>query len=166
MKYHNITHEDMINGEGIRVVLWVAGCNHHCKGCQNPITWNHNYGVKFDKSAMYEIYNELDKPYCNGITFSGGDPFYPKNRKTVLKVIKNIKAKYPHQTIWIYTGYLFEDIKDKKYINKILKYTDVLLDGEYIEELNSPDKHWVGSSNQRVIDVQKSLKQNKIIIYE
>lgn len=166
MNYHNITHEDMINGDGLRVVLWVAGCNHKCKNCQNPITWDINGGIDFDNNALEEIYNELKKEYCDGITFSGGDPLHPLNRETILEIIKEIKNKFPKKTIWIYTGYTYEQILNEQFIKEILDMTDVLIDGVYIENLKSPDKHWVGSSNQRVIDVQKSLKENKIILYE
>lgn len=166
MNYHNITHEDMINGDGLRVVLWVAGCNHKCKNCQNPITWDINGGIDFDNNALEEIYNELKKEYCDGITFSGGDPLHPLNRETILKIIKEIKNKFPKKTIWIYTGYTYEQILNEQFIKEILGMTDVLIDGVYIEKLKSPDKHWVGSSNQRVIDVKNSLLEGKIILYE
>lgn len=155
----------MLNGDGLRVVLWVSGCNHFCKKCQNPSTWNTKSGIKFDKKAIIEILNELDKDYCSGITFSGGDPFHPNNRKTIYNFIKRyIKPNYPNKTIWIYTGYTWEELKKEKKINKILPLVNVLVDGMYISELNSPCKPWVGSSNQRVIDVQQSLKENKIIL--
>lgn len=167
MNYHNITHEDMLNGDGLRVVLWVAGCNHYCKNCQNPITWDINGGIPFDKNAIKEIVEELSKDYCSGITFSGGDPLHPYNRKEILNIIENvIKPYFPNKTIWIYTGYKWEELLNDMVCNKIIKLIDVLVDGEYIQELNSPDKHWVGSSNQRVIDCKKSLAKNKIILKE
>lgn len=166
MNYHNITHEDMVNGDGLRVILWVAGCNHKCKNCQNPITWDINGGINFDNNALKEIYDELKKEYCDGITFSGGDPLHPLNRETILEIIKEIKNKFPKKTIWIYTGYTYEQILNEQFIKEILDMTDVLIDGVYIENLKSPDKHWVGSSNQRVIDIQKSLKEDKVILYE
>ena len=94
MNYHNITHEDMLNGDGLRVVLWVAGCNHYCKNCQNPITWDINGGIPFDKNAIKAIVEELSKDYCSGITFSGGDPLHPYNRKEILNIIENVIKPY------------------------------------------------------------------------
>lgn len=147
MNYHNITHEDMLNGDGLRVVLWVAGCTHHCKNCQNPETWDINGGIPFDKDAKEEIFNDLKKDYISGITFSGGDPLHPKHRKEVLDLAKEIKEKFPNKTVWCYTGFLYEEVKDIEN----LKYVDVLVDGEFKEELKDVILPWVGSSNQRVI---------------
>lgn len=165
MNYHNMTHEDMINGDGLRIVLWVAGCNHYCKNCQNPITWDINGGIPFDNNAIQEIIDELSKEYCSGITFSGGDPLHPGNREEILNIIKNIiKPYFPNKTIWIYTGYKWEQLLQDNICKEIVKLSDVIIDGEFIEELKSPDKPWVGSSNQRVIDCRKSLQENKIIL--
>lgn len=147
MNYHNITHDDMLNGDGLRVVLWVAGCTHHCKNCQNPETWDINGGIPFDKEAKEEIFNELKKDYISGITFSGGDPLHPKHRKQVLELAKEIKEKFPTKTVWCYTGFLYEEVKDIEN----LKYIDVLVDGEFKEELKDVNLPWVGSSNQRII---------------
>lgn len=147
MNYHNITHDDMLNGDGLRVVLWVAGCTHHCKNCQNPETWDINGGIPFDKEAKEEIFDELKKPYISGITFSGGDPLHPKHRKQVLELAKEIKEKFPTKTVWCYTGFLYEEVKDIEN----LKYIDVLVDGEFKEELKDVNLPWVGSSNQRII---------------
>ena len=158
MKYHNITHCDMLNGNGIRVVLWVSGCDHRCKGCQNPITWDVNNGIPFDEDAYQEIINDLEQDYCSGLTLSGGDPMHTANRESILKLCQNIKKSYPNKTIWMYTGYTFEEIQD----SPILKYIDVLVDGEYIEELKDIEAHWVGSTNQRVILVQETLNQGKV----
>ena len=104
MNYHNITHEDMLNGDGIRVVLWVAGCNHHCPECQNPETWSVESGVPFDNEALNELCVELNKEYVSGITFSGGDPLHPKNADTVLEIVKWVRNNFPNKTIWLYTG--------------------------------------------------------------
>ena len=161
MNYHNITKEDMLNGEGLRTVLWVAGCNHYCKGCQNPETWDACGGIPFDDAARQEIMESLEPDYIDGITFSGGDPLYPGNRQTVTEIAKEIKQKYPEKTIWSYTGFLYEDVKDLE----IMEYIDVLVDGEFIQELNDNTLHWVGSPNQRVIDIKETRKQNSIIIY-
>lgn len=161
MNYHNITKDDMLNGDGLRVVLWVAGCNHHCKGCHNPITWNENDGLLFDEKAKNEIFNLLDKDYISGITFSGGDPLMPCNREVVGKLICEISKKYPNKTIWLYTGYTFNEIKDLPFIKNI----DVIVDGEFVESLKDEKLLWKGSSNQKVINVKKSLETNKIILH-
>lgn len=147
MNYHNITKCDMLNGEGLRVVLWVAGCEHACKGCQNPQTWSHKSGIPFDELSKRELYSELDKDYISGITFSGGDPLSIKNRSEVGELIKEIKSIYPNKTIWVYTGYEFSEIKHLDFIN----YIDVIVDGKYVEELNFPSPKWCGSSNQKII---------------
>ena len=112
MRYHNITKDDMLNGDGLRVVLWVAGCEHHCPNCQNPVTWDINGGLEFDEAAKKEIFDELEKNYVSGITFSGGDPLHTQNRKDVGAFIEEIKEKFPNKTIWIYSGYDWQDVKD------------------------------------------------------
>lgn len=151
MNYHNIKHDDMNNGDGIRVTLFVSGCNHHCKGCQNPQTWSVNGGILFDSNALNEICAELDKDYISGLTLSGGDPLHPANRDTITDICKKVKYLYPHKTIWLYTGYKYENICDLEVMN----YIDVLVDGEYIEELRDISLEWIGSSNQRVIRLCK-----------
>lgn len=161
MKYHNITHEDMNNGDGLRVVLWLSGCEHHCQGCQNPMTWNPDDGLDFDLKAKQEIFDELSKDFISGITFSGGDPLHEKNREMVYSLCKEIKEKFPNKTVWIYTGYSWEDIKQEE----VMKFTDVLVDGKFIEELADKTFHWAGSTNQKVIDVQKTLKEGKVILH-
>lgn len=155
MRYHNITKDDMKNGDGLRVVLWVAGCSHCCKGCQNPITWDPDGGLEFDEAAKQEIFEQLDKSYISGITFSGGDPLHPANRMGVRSLTAEIKEKYPDKTIWLYTG----DTWDNIHHYPVMKYVDVLVDGEFhIDELDTKLR-WKGSKNQRVIDVQKTLQQ-------
>ena len=104
MNYHNITKVDMLNGDGLRVVLWLAGCNHMCKDCQNPETWDECGGIPFDNYAKEELFEELGKDYVSGITFSGGDPLFPKNRDEVLSLLQEIDKKFPNKTIWMYTG--------------------------------------------------------------
>ena len=151
----------MLNGDGLRVVLWVSGCSHKCKGCHNPITWDPKCGLEFDESARNEIFTELDKNYIHGITFSGGDPLNPANRATILDLIKDIKTKYPTKSIWLYTGYLWDEVK---YLD-IVQYVDILIDGKFVEELKDNNLHWKGSSNQNVIDVKKSLRTGEIVIY-
>lgn len=146
MNYHNITKCDMLNGDGLRVVLWVSGCEHACKGCQNPQTWNEHSGIPFDQSAKDELFEELSKDYVNGITFSGGDPLSKSHRNEVMELIKEIKTKFPNKTIWVYTGYLKSDVDMLDGFENI----DVLVDGKYVEELSVPSPQWCGSSNQIV----------------
>ncbi len=153
MRYHNITKDDMLNGDGLRVVLWVSGCNHCCKGCQNPITWDPDGGLLFDEGAKQEIFEQLNKSYISGITFSGGDPLHPNNSLDVRNLMAEIREKYPTKTIWLYTGESWENMYD----SPIMKYIDVIVDGEFhIDELDTK-LLWKGSKNQRVIDVQASL---------
>lgn len=153
MNYHNITKEDVLNGEGVRVVLWVSGCPHHCKGCHNPETWPLNSGIEFDEEARKELFEALNRPYISGITFSGGDPLHPQNREEITKLSKLIKEKFPTKNQWLYTGYLYSDVKDLE----IMKFLDVIVTGEYQEQNRSPNLPWVGSHNQRVIRI-KDLK--------
>ncbi len=161
MNYHNITKDDMLNGDGLRVVLWVAGCTHHCKNCQNPITWDVAGGLPFDKEAEDELFEALDKPYISGITFSGGDPLHFLNRDEVFRLVKKCREMFPEKTIWIYTGYSWDDVKDCKG----LELADVLVDGEFEESLKDNNLHWVGSSNQKIIDIKQSLKTGEIVLY-
>lgn len=188
INYHNITHDDMNNGDGLRVVLWLSGCSHHCHNCQNPQTWNPDSGIPFDESARQEIFNELSKDYISGITFSGGDPLHENNLDEVLKLVQEIRISYPNKTIWLYTGFTWDSIMNYKSTNKftekdvlfnfhikkdlemiqrknIIKLCDVLVDGEYIEKQRDLSLKFRGSKNQRVIDVKQSLAQNKIILY-
>ena len=161
MNYHNITKDDMLNGDGLRVVLWVAGCTHHCKNCQNPITWDVAGGLPFDKEAEDELFEALDKPYISGITFSGGDPLHFLNRDEVFRLVKKCREMFPQKTIWIYTGYLWDDVKDCKG----LELADVLVDGEFEEKLKDNNLHWIESSNQKIIDIKQSLKTLEIVLY-
>ena len=161
MRYHNITKDDMLNGDGLRVVLWVAGCSHCCKECQNPITWDPNGGILFDQAAKKEIFDQLDQSYISGITFSGGAPLYVHNILEVTALAKEIKEKYPNKTIWLYTGSLWEELQDEK----ILKYLDVMVDGEFMVDKKDVSLKWKGSSNQRVIDVQKSLAEGRVVLH-
>ena len=162
MRYHNITKDDMLNGVGLRVVLWVAGCAHCCKECQNPITWDPNGGLEFDEAAKQEIFDELAKDYVHGITFSGGDPLHINNAFDVGELAREIRERYPNKTIWLYTGGMWEEVRHLR----VIPYLDVLCDGEFEVDKKDENKHWVGSTNQRVIDVQKSLAEGKVVLYE
>lgn len=162
MNYHNITKCDMKNGNGLRVVLWVSGCDHGCKNCHNKQTWNHCSGIKFDKDAYNELCEELKKDYHKGLTLSGGDPLSFKNRDFINDLLKNIKYEFPEKDVWCYTGFSWEDIKDLD----CMKYIDFLVDGKYIEDLSIPSPKWCGSNNQKVIDVNETFRKNKIVIYK
>lgn len=161
MRYHNITKEDMLNGSGLRSVLWLAGCNHQCKNCQNPVTWDINGGLPFDEEAKTELFDSLKPDYISGITFSGGDPLHPQNRDEVLALANEIKEKFPNKNIWLYTGYLWEEFKD----NPAIQALDVFVDGEFKEDLKDVNLPWVGSSNQRVIDVNKTLNSDEVVLF-
>lgn len=167
MNYIKISKEDMNNGLGLRVVLWVSGCELHCENCQNPQTWNKNSGVLFDETAKQEIFEELSKPYIAGLTLSGGHPLEDYNLETVYLLLKEVKEKFPQKNIWLYTGYTWEYIflevvtdnfdVNRVYRQEIVRMCDVLVDGPYIEKQRDITLKWRGSRNQRVIDVQKTL---------
>ena len=178
MNYLKIEHEDVCNGTGLRVVLWLSGCSHHCYNCQNPQTWNHGSGIPFDESAKQEIFNELSKDYISGITFSGGDPLHENNLDNVLKLVQEIRISFPTKTIWLYTGYQMSEIVKQEQYEKvsgipnvwskrweIITNVNVLVDGEYIDSQRDITLRWRGSKNQRVINIQESLKQGKVVLY-
>ena len=184
MNYLQITHEDVCNGDGLRVVLWLSACSHHCYNCQNPQTWNPDSGIPFDKSAKQEIFDELSKDYISGLTLTGGDPLYENNLDEVLKLVKEIRISFPEKTIWLYTGFEWNQIMNMQVMQpifsckdleskiqnilkrqEIIKMCDVLVDGEYIDEQKDLTLKFRGSKNQRVIDVKKSLAQNKVVLY-
>lgn len=161
MRYHDITKDDMKNGDGLRVVLWVAGCSHHCTGCQNSVTWDPEGGLPFDEAAKAEIFEQLERDYISGITFSGGDPLYEGNRNEVTELAGEIRERYPEKTIWLYTGYRWEEIRDLE----VMAYVDVVVDGRYIQEERDVTLEWKGSANQRVIDVPMTRKLGQIVLH-
>ena len=163
MNIHNITTYDMNNGDGLRTVLWVSGCTHHCKECQNPCTWDINDGVPFDEKAKQELFDDLSEDFIQGITFSGGDPLHPQNRDEVGMIIKEIRTKYPDKDIWLYTGFVFEEVLNMNL--SYLKDIDVIVDGPFQVEKKDLTLKWRGSSNQNVIDVKESLAQNKTVLF-
>ena len=170
MYYGSIKSTDIANGEGVRVTLFVSGCTHHCKYCFNPETWDFNYGNLFDTEVENKILSSLKPEHINGLTLLGGEPMEPANQKALLPFVKKVKQLYPNKTIWCYTGYLF----DKELLNpsrahtpftkELLSYIDILVDGEFKFELKDITLRFKGSTNQRVIDVQESLKQNTVIL--
>ena len=176
MNYHNITYPDMNNGDGLRVVLWLSGCSHHCYNCQNPQTWDVNSGIPFDKSAKEELFRELDKNYISGLTLSGGDPLHEANLDGVLDLVNKIRLSFPNKTIWIYSGYRWSEIfNDGVYLTRdcagwkrreIVKKCDVMIDGKYIDSLRDPQLKWKGSSNQHVINIEKSMIKGEIVLWD
>lgn len=161
MRYHNITKDDMLNGDGLRTVLWVAGCTHRCKNCHNPVTWDIHDGLEFNQQAKEELFEALAKPYITGITLSGGDPLHPANCGDITKLILEIREKFPTKTIWMYTGFLWNQINTLDAVKNV----DVLVDGPYIEEEKDSKIRWRGSANQNVIDVPASLEKGEMILH-
>ena len=152
----------MLNGDGLRVVLWVAGCDHCCPECQNPITWDPNGGLPFTEAERAEIFTVLDKDYISGIKFSGGDPLHPANITEVTELAGEIRKKYPDKTIWLYTGSLWDEIRNEE----IVKYLDVCVDGEFEVQKKDLKLKWKGSSNQRVINVPETIRRNEIVLHQ
>ena len=154
MNYHKITKNDTANGDGVRVTLWVSGCDHHCDGCHNPQTWNPKSGKEFDCDAFSELFDALERPWISGLTLSGGDPLHPDNVGTIASLIAHVKRAFPNKTIWCYTGYTLEELwtncNHELSISYILNNIDVLVDGKYQKELRDVSYPWAGSSNQRV----------------
>ena len=169
MNYANIKFCDIANGEGVRTSLFVSGCTHHCKNCFNPETWDFRYGQTFTDQTIKIIIDSLAPSYINGLTLLGGEPLEKVNQIGILPLLKAIKSNYKDKTIWCYTGYLFEDFLPNgkmhtNYTNEILSLIDIMVDGEFVEDLKDISLRFKGSSNQRIIDVQKSLKENRIIL--
>ncbi len=163
MRYNVIRKMDISNGPGVRVSVFMQGCAFHCKNCFNPETWDFDGGKEFSQSTIDEVLSLCDKPQVKGLSILGGEPMHPNNIEATTKLAKAFKEKFPDKNIWAWSGFKFdEDLKDKE----VMKYIDVLVDGRYVDELHNPMLKWRGSSNQRVIDVQKSLETHKLIPYE
>lgn len=179
MNYHNITYPDMNNGDGLRVVLWLSGCSHHCYNCQNPQTWDANSGIPFDESAKKELFRELEKDYISGLTLSGGDPLHESNLDGVLDLVNEIRLLFPNKSIYIYSGYTWNQVMSPVITDdfnpardellrkrkEIVKQCDVMVDGVYIDSQRDITLKWRGSSNQRVIDVKSTLEKGKIVLW-
>lgn len=159
MRCIKISKCDIANGPGVRTVLWVSGCNHHCKNCHNPDTWDYDAGQEFNEAAHDYLFECLSKSYIQGITFSGGDPLYPENRQGVINLIKEIRSDLPSKDIWLYTGYTWEQVKH------LDLDVDVLVDGPFIEQEKDISLLFRGSKNQRLIDVKKTKEHDRIVIY-
>ena len=165
MNYSAVTEAEVSNGIGIRVVLWVSGCDHHCKNCHNPETWDADAGKPFTFDVYDAIVKHLNHEYVSGLTFSGGDPLKPENTATCMMVARSIKQKFPSKDIWCWTGYTLDELKSRPDAMAMLQYVDYLVDGEYVDELHDISLHWRGSSNQKIykkvgrdfVDVTKEL---------
>ena len=162
MRYNKIRKMDIADGPGVRVSIFFQGCAFHCKNCFNPDTWDFNGGKEFGDEQIDEII-ELAKPdHITGLSILGGEPMHPKNIEATTRLAKRFKEVYPNKTIWSWSGFLFDEyIKDKDVVN----YIDVIVDGQFVDELRNPNLKWRGSSNQRVIDVKKSLKKGEVVLY-
>ena len=172
MKYASIKRIDVANGIGVRVSIFVSGCTHHCKGCFNSEAWDFNYGSLFGQKQIDEILSYLDHDYIQGLSLLGGEPFEIENQRGLLPLLREVKKKFPQKDIWAYSGYLFDkEILDdmcKKYdeTKEMISYIDVLIDGKFEMDKKDPKLLFRGSSNQRVIDVKKSLKEGKVVLHE
>ena len=162
MRYNKIRKMDIANGPGVRVSIFFQGCAFHCKNCFNPETWDFLGGKEFGEEQIEEILRLAEGNHITGLSILGGEPMHPKNIDATTMLAKRFKEKYPNKTIWAWSGFLFDEyIHDKE----VAKYLDVLVDGQFVDELRNPMLKWRGSANQRVIDVQKSLKKGDIVLY-
>lgn len=171
MNYGEIKNFDIANGEGVRVSLFVSGCTHHCKNCFNRETWDFGFGKPFTEETEALLLRELAPDYINGLSLLGGEPFEPQNQAALLPFLRRVKDAYPQKTVWCYTGYLFdrELLGDSRarcaHTDEMLSLLDVLVDGEFVQELYSITLQFRGSSNQRIIDVPKSLATGTVVAY-
>ena len=171
MHYGTIKFNDIANGEGVRVSLFVSGCTNHCKECFNPETWNFEYGNPYTEQTEKQILDALKSDFVNGLSLLGGEPFEPRNQPVLLDLVKKVRALYPNKTIWAYSGFRFdEELLTKgsypncEYTLELLKNIDILVDGRFDRDLKKITLNFRGSSNQRIIDVQQSLNQNKVVL--
>lgn len=162
MYYGAIKPLDISNGPGVRVSLFISGCRNRCEGCFQPETWSFTYGKEFDSKALLELLTMLGDEHVKGLSILGGDPFEPENRDEVLNICKWCKYIFPQDSVWVWTGYLFEDLKDLP----VMQYIDVLVDGPFVQELKDLNLFYRGSSNQRVIDIPKSLEAGYAVRWE
>lgn len=165
MNYAALKKFDIANGPGVRVSLFVSGCRHHCKNCFNREAWDFDYGKPFTADTEEEILTELDKDYIKGLSLLGGEPFEPENRRALTELLKKVKQRNPEKPVWCYTGFELEKLTDPT-AAEMLSLIDVLVDGKFVEELKSPDLIFRGSSNQRILDVKKSLQAGEAVWLE
>lgn len=162
MRYNKIRKMDIADGPGVRVSIFLQGCTFNCKNCFNPETHDFKGGVEFTDETIQEVLDLCDKEFITGLSILGGEPMHPKNIKGTIKLAKAFKERYPDKTIWSWSGFLIDNIVDKE----VLNYLDVLVDGQYKDELHNPTLKWCGSENQRVIDVKKTLKKGEVVLYK
>ncbi|MGN1350020.1 MAG: anaerobic ribonucleoside-triphosphate reductase activating protein [Anaerovoracaceae bacterium] len=172
MNYATIKTHDIANGPGVRVSLYVSGCTHHCKGCFNPETWDFAYGQPFDEAAEEKIIKALEPSYIHGFSLLGGEPFEPVNSAVLIPFLKRLRAQFPEKDIWCYSGYDMEKdmltyrLNDEESIQAMLSCIDVLVDGEFQEDKKVIDLRFRGSTNQRIIDVKKTLETDEIVLWQ
>lgn len=171
MNYGAIKKCDIANGVGVRTVLFVSGCTHHCKGCFQPETWNFDYGERYTKETEDEIIESLRPDYVDGITLLGGEPFEPENQRELVKLLRRIKKKLPQKTVWSFSGYTYEELTgDSRAVcevtKEMLSMLDVLVDGEFVEAKRNISLRFRGSENQRLIDMNKTRKEGKIVLWD
>lgn len=164
MRYNKIRKMDISNGPGVRISIFMQGCTFKCKNCFNPETHDFNGGVEFTDETIDKVLSLANHEYVKGLSVLGGEPMHPVNIEGTTRLVKAFKDKYPDKNIWVWSGFLYEDIMERN--KEIFNYIDVLVDGQFKEELHDPTLKWCGSSNQRVIDVQESLKNNKVVLRE
>ncbi len=163
MRYNKIRKMDISNGPGVRVSIFFQGCAFHCKNCFNPETWDFKAGKDFNDEVINKILDLCDDESIAGLSMLGGEPWYPLNIEGTTKLAKAFKERFPNKNIWSWSGFNFEEYLSKQ---DGIKFVDVIVDGQFVDELKNPNLKWKGSSNQRVIDVKKSLKKGKVILYE
>lgn len=174
MKYAKIKKCDVANGPGVRVSLFVTGCNHHCKNCFNREAWDFNYGNDFTDKETSEIIEDLKPEHITGLSLLGGEPFEMVNQEGLVPLVKKVKQTYPNKKIWCYTGYTFDNQilgnmigkENRESTKELLNNIDYIVDGKFVEELKDPKLQFRGSSNQRIIDVKKTLAQKEIVIWD
>ena len=171
MNYMDIKRCDIANGTGVRTSLFVSGCTHHCKGCFQPETWNFDYGERYTKETEDEIIESLRPDYVDGITLLGGEPFEPENQRELVKLLRRIKKELPQKTVWSFSGYTYEELTgDSRAVcevtNEMLSMLDVLVDGEFVEAKRNISLRFRGSENQRLIDMNKTRKEGKIVLWD
>lgn len=173
MNYATIKWTDIANGEGVRISLFVSGCTHHCKNCFNRVAWDFDYGEPFDEATAEEILSQLSSPFIAGLSLLGGEPLEPQNQEALLPFVREVKRRYPNKSIWCYTGFVLdekrgllqEQEKNTEGTKELISLFDVLVDGAFIEELKDIRLKFRGSSNQRIIDVQKTLDRGECVLY-
>lgn len=166
MNYAALKKFDIANGPGVRVSLFVSGCRHHCRNCFNREAWDFDYGRPFTDETEKEILTELDKSYITGLSLLGGEPFEPENRGGLISLLEKARKRHPEKNVWCYTGFVYEELTGDVTAERLLSLIDVLVDGRFVEELKSADLIFRGSSNQRIIDVGKSLESGGVVLLE